>query len=167
MIYWLCPSFWWEMIGFKGGHVDKMIVSYKNEGYGFQADALCDRGYTYTFSWIIKVFQRNKRWWGFHLCMLVYLLHFYHFEINFIVFTLEISTWAQCVCTFYRTHHNCVKVQGICQTCGWIIQREVLQTKLNYEKETYRVWQLYLSNICYTYLSPINQFINILFLLLL
>ena len=34
---------------FKGIPVDKMIISYKNEGGGFQADDLSNLGYTYTF----------------------------------------------------------------------------------------------------------------------
>ena len=31
-----------KMIGFKGRHMDKMRISYKNKGGGFQAGALCD-----------------------------------------------------------------------------------------------------------------------------
>jgi hypothetical protein len=38
-----------QMIGFQGRHVDKLRISYKNEGDGFQCDALCDEGYTYSF----------------------------------------------------------------------------------------------------------------------
>ena len=36
-----------QTIGFQGRHVDKRHITYKNEGDGFQADALCDRGFTY------------------------------------------------------------------------------------------------------------------------
>ena len=39
-----------KMIGFKGRHMDKMKISYKNKRGGFLADALCDQGYTYAFS---------------------------------------------------------------------------------------------------------------------
>ena len=38
-----------KSIGFKGRYEDKMRISHKNEGDGFQADALCDRGYSYAF----------------------------------------------------------------------------------------------------------------------
>ena len=38
-----------QTIGFKGRHVDKMIISYQNEGGGLQSDAIFDQGYTYTF----------------------------------------------------------------------------------------------------------------------
>jgi hypothetical protein len=38
-----------QTIGFKGNHCDKQRVSYKREGDGFLADAICDSGYTYTF----------------------------------------------------------------------------------------------------------------------
>ena len=33
--------------GFKGRHVDKMRISYKNEGSRFQSGALCNLGYNY------------------------------------------------------------------------------------------------------------------------
>jgi hypothetical protein len=42
-----------QTIGFKGMHVDKLRISYKKEGDGFQCDALCCNGYTYSF------FMRN------------------------------------------------------------------------------------------------------------
>jgi hypothetical protein len=42
-----------QTIGFKGHHADKMRISYKKEGDGFQCDAICCDGYTYSF------FMRN------------------------------------------------------------------------------------------------------------
>jgi hypothetical protein len=38
-----------QTMGFQGKHEDKMRISYKNEGDGFQCDAICSKGYTYTF----------------------------------------------------------------------------------------------------------------------
>ena len=38
-----------QIIGFKVIHMDKMRISYKNEGGVFQVDALCYRGYTNVF----------------------------------------------------------------------------------------------------------------------
>ena len=38
---------------FKGKHRDKLRITYKKEGDGFQADALCDDGY------ILQVHMRN------------------------------------------------------------------------------------------------------------
>ena len=35
------------MMGFQGKHVDKRRITYKNEGDGFQGDALCGDGFTY------------------------------------------------------------------------------------------------------------------------
>ena len=35
--------------GFKGRHADKLRITYKAEGDGFQCDAVCEIGYTYTF----------------------------------------------------------------------------------------------------------------------
>ena len=38
-----------KMIGFKGRYVDKMKITYKNKGDSFQADDICEQGYTYIF----------------------------------------------------------------------------------------------------------------------
>jgi hypothetical protein len=38
-----------QMIGFQGASSMKLRISYKREGDGFQCDAVCDRGYTYSF----------------------------------------------------------------------------------------------------------------------
>ena len=39
---------------FQGKHVDKRRITYKNEGDGFQADALCQDGLRY------QIFMRNN-----------------------------------------------------------------------------------------------------------
>ena len=36
-------------MGFQGMHIDKRRITYKEEGDGFQADALADEGYCYQF----------------------------------------------------------------------------------------------------------------------
>jgi hypothetical protein len=38
-----------QTVGFQGHHIDKLRITYKNEGDGFQCDALCQDGYTYSF----------------------------------------------------------------------------------------------------------------------
>jgi hypothetical protein len=38
-----------QTVGFQGRHADKLRITYKKEGYGFQCDALCDDGFTYAF----------------------------------------------------------------------------------------------------------------------
>jgi hypothetical protein len=38
-----------QTIGFQGASSMKLRISYKREGDGFQCDAVCDRGYTYSF----------------------------------------------------------------------------------------------------------------------
>lgn len=38
-----------QTIGFQGNHSDKLRITYKKEGDGFQCDALCQDGYTYCF----------------------------------------------------------------------------------------------------------------------
>jgi hypothetical protein len=42
-------SVWRHELGFQGRHQDKQKISYKKEGDGFQADCICENGYTYTF----------------------------------------------------------------------------------------------------------------------
>jgi len=38
-----------QTIGFQGQHQDKQRINYKKEGDGFQADCICEKGFTYTF----------------------------------------------------------------------------------------------------------------------
>ena len=38
-----------QTIGFQGQHADKLHITYKAEGDGFQCDALADAGFTWTF----------------------------------------------------------------------------------------------------------------------
>ena len=38
-----------QTIGFKGRSGMKLRISYKREGDGFQCDAICDEGYTFSF----------------------------------------------------------------------------------------------------------------------
>ena len=38
-----------QAIGFQGRHPDKLHITYKAEGDGFQCDALCSDGYTFAF----------------------------------------------------------------------------------------------------------------------
>ena len=38
-----------QTIGFQGKHEDKLRIMYKAEGDGFQCDAICDSGFTWTF----------------------------------------------------------------------------------------------------------------------
>ena len=38
-----------QTVGFQGRHADKLRITYKAEGDGFQCDAICDAGYTWTF----------------------------------------------------------------------------------------------------------------------
>ena len=50
--YWI-PGEWVSIdeqtLGFKGKHGMKLRISYKREGDGFQCNAVCDDGYTFSF----------------------------------------------------------------------------------------------------------------------
>ena len=52
------------------------------------------------FSWVIKLYQRNKYQWDFYLYILVYLVISNSFAINVMGFNSIISTWAQNLRTF-------------------------------------------------------------------
>ena len=47
-----------QTIGFQGALSMKLRISYKQEGDGFQCDAICDSGYTYSF-WFHHVSSRT------------------------------------------------------------------------------------------------------------
>jgi len=49
-----------QTIGFKGQHKDKLRITYKAEGDGFQCDAICKDGYTWTFYFPNKA--APKKW---------------------------------------------------------------------------------------------------------
>ena len=74
-----------QTISFQGRHQDKLRINYKRAGDGFQADSICDAGYTFTF------YFRNEKIKGKHkdqselyarcLCMFDELQDKYH-QIN-------------------------------------------------------------------------------------
>ena len=56
-----------QTLKFQGHHVDKLRISYKREGDGFQCDALCNDGYTFAF-----YFKNNSNFtlltfWDFYI----------------------------------------------------------------------------------------------------
>lgn len=62
-----CEKLWWpgqflsldeQTIGFRGRSCHKLRIKYKKEGDGFQADALCEQGYTW--SWVFR-FEKVSR----------------------------------------------------------------------------------------------------------
>ena len=48
-----------QTIGFKGNHADKQRINYKREGDGFLTDAICDKGFTYCFFFVMYQFPKN------------------------------------------------------------------------------------------------------------
>jgi hypothetical protein len=54
-----CVSINEHAIGFKGPHIDKMRISYKKEGDGFQCDTIWCHGYTYSFFYEEQTSQRR------------------------------------------------------------------------------------------------------------
>ena len=53
-----------QTIGFQGWHGDKLCITYKAEGGGFQCNALCSNGFTYCFYFlnqpILKELLKNN-----------------------------------------------------------------------------------------------------------
>ena len=48
-----------QTIGFQGHHSDKLPITYKAEGDGFQCDALCESGFMWTFHFRNQLAPRN------------------------------------------------------------------------------------------------------------
>ena len=84
-----------QTIGFQGKHEDKLRITYKDEGDGFQCDAICDSGFTWTF-----YFRNHKapREWtskGF----LHYMQEFYECLISL---KRNSTTVGLTICTYLR-----------------------------------------------------------------
>ena len=87
-------SIYEKIISFKGKHVDKMIIFYKNGGGGgFRRTLSATEDILTPFYWGMKSYKRNTHQWDFHLYILVYFIYFYRFAINYMNFTSRISTW--------------------------------------------------------------------------
>ena len=99
-----------QMIGFQCRHVDKMKISYNNKEGGFQADALCNREYTYVFLLRNECPPKVYTSMGFsplHACVF-YL--FLTLRNKFLEVHLDnLYTSARFAHPSY-THHNCVEV---------------------------------------------------------
>ena len=61
-----------QTIGFQGRHADKLQITYKAEGDGFQCHALADSGFTWTFFFSINQHRRNGPRKATHHCILVF-----------------------------------------------------------------------------------------------
>lgn len=62
MSAWICGmeiSVDEQTLKFQGRHVDKLRISYKREGDGFQCDALCNDGYTFAFFFAMSPLPQN------------------------------------------------------------------------------------------------------------
>ena len=123
-----------QKIGFKGRHVNKMRISYKNEGGGFEAGALCNRGYIYIF------LLRNEGVPKEYMLMGIEPFHAHIFSLfitlcnEFHEIHLDNIYKSKKYSHLSYTHHNCVKVQGVYQTIVRVIPRELLQTELHDNK---------------------------------
>ena len=107
-----------QTIGFKGRHVDNMIISYKSKGGGCQAYALCNRGYTYDFLLKKEVIPKEYTSTGIsplHACVFSLFLTlcniFHKVLLDNIYMSLKFEHLSY-------TQHNCVKVEGVCKTVG-------------------------------------------------
>ena len=119
-----------QTMGFKGKHADKLRITYKKEGDGFQCDCICDEGYTFTF------YFRNqpapKKWLdkGFSplhaRCMALYdcFMDEYH-QVRFDNLYMSAK-----FCLGSYTHPKKVMAEGVCRTgsrglTALIVQHEV------------------------------------------
>ena len=72
-----------QTIGFQGKHEDKLRITYKAEGDGFQCDAICDSGFTWTFYFRNQKAPREWTSKGFSPLHARILRMFDQFEMKF------------------------------------------------------------------------------------
>ena len=72
-----------QTIGFQVKHEDKLRITYKAEGDGFQCDAICDSGFTWTFYFRNQKAPREWTSKGFSPLHARILRMFDQFEMKF------------------------------------------------------------------------------------
>ena len=72
-----------QTIGFQGKHEDKLRITYKAEGDGFQCDAICDSGFTWMFYYRNQKAPREWTSKGFSPLHARILRMFDQFEMKF------------------------------------------------------------------------------------
>jgi hypothetical protein len=128
-----------QTIGFQGNHKDKLRITYKAEGDGFQCDALCQEGYTYTF------YYRNqpapKHYLDKHLSPL-------HARVMYMFDSLKddyhrcgmdnLYISAKFIAAAYQ-HERKILVAGVCRKGGRGFPKAVLQEEVKSRTEQLRV----------------------------
>ena len=102
-----------QKIYFKGKHVDKTRILYKNKGGEFQVDAICNLGYTYVFFLRNEVLPKEYTLIGLsplhaRVFSLFITLHskFQDIHLNIIYMSAKFAH-------LLYTHQNCLNVQGV------------------------------------------------------
>ena len=65
-------SVYWQTIGFRGRHMDKMRISYKREGEYFRRMISAAKDILTYFYWGMKVCDSNTHKCKFHFCVIVF-----------------------------------------------------------------------------------------------
>ncbi len=128
-----------QTIGFKGRSEFKKRITYKKEGDGFQADALCDDGYTYCFYFRNQSAPKKYLKEGLSplhsRCMALFdcLPNSYH-QVRFdnLYMSAKFALAAYC-------HPNKVMVEGVTRTNARGIPRQVLQYEAQAKEDQARL----------------------------
>jgi len=128
-----------QTMGFQGRHTDKIRITYKKEGDGFQCDCICDDGYTFTF------YFRNqpapKKWLDkgyspLHArCMALFdcFLDDYH-QVRFDNLYMSAK-----FCLGAAQHPRKVLVEGVTRTSQRGLPKEIIQHEVKSKKEIQKV----------------------------
>lgn len=127
-----------QTIGFQGHHKDKLRITYKAEGDGFQCDALCQEGYTYGFYFRNQPAPKKYLDQG-HSPL--------HARVMFLFDSLKdryhrcgmdnLYISAKFLAAAYK-HDKKVLVAGVCRKGGRGFPEAVLQTEVNGREEQIR-----------------------------
>jgi hypothetical protein len=128
-----------QTIGFQVHHKDKLRITYIAEGDGFQCDALCHEGYTYTFYFWNQ--PAPKKYLDQKISPL-------HARVMYMFDSLK-ERYHQCgMDNLYisakflaaaSAHDKCVLVSGVCCKGGRGLPKSVLQEEVKSRTEQIRV----------------------------
>ena len=120
-----------QTTGFQGRHVAKLRITYKREWDGFQSDALCDSGFTYTFYFCHEKFSSPL-----HYCVTSL---FDGLEDKYHGCGVDNLYMSIKFCKDEFNHPNKIKLHRIIRKGGRFLSSTVLQDEVQHEVEQEKI----------------------------